>query len=49
MLAMKRVLTHLKTHGSLAGAEAEILSFEERQAFVDFARFRDLEQRYLEG
>jgi len=49
MLAMRRVLTHLKTHGSLAGAEAEVLSFEERQAFVDFARFKDLEKRYLGG
>lgn len=46
MLAMKRVLTHLNAHGSLVGAEPEILSFDERQVFVDYARYKDLEGRY---
>lgn len=46
MLAMKRVLTHLNTHGSLAGAEAEILPFDERQTFVNYAGYNDLEKRY---
>jgi 2-methylisocitrate lyase-like PEP mutase family enzyme len=46
MLAMTRILRHLHSRGSLAGAEAELISFEGRQALVDFARYRELEERY---
>lgn len=49
MLAMKDVMAHLKTHGSLAGAEEKLISFAERQALVDFDRFRALESRYRDG
>ena len=46
MLAMKRTLAHLKQAGSLAGAEDDILSFDDRQTFVDHARWVALEKRY---
>ena len=46
MLAMQRVLGHLHRHGSLAGAESEIISFAARQALVDLERYRALEDRY---
>ncbi|MET0680140.1 MAG: oxaloacetate decarboxylase [Burkholderiales bacterium] len=46
MLAMTRVLRHLHERGSLAGAEAELISFAGRQALVDFDRYRELEERY---
>jgi 2-methylisocitrate lyase-like PEP mutase family enzyme len=49
MLAMKDVMTHLHKHGSLAGAEDRLISFGERQALVDFDRFRALESRYRDG
>ena len=46
MLAMTRGLRHLHERGSLAGAEAELISFAGRQALVDFDRYRELEERY---
>ena len=46
MLAMKRTMMHLQTAGSLAGAEDSILGFDERQKFVDPARWLAIEQRY---
>jgi 2-methylisocitrate lyase-like PEP mutase family enzyme len=49
MLAMRDVMAHLKAHGSLAGAEEKLMSFAERQALVDFDRFRALESRYRDG
>ena len=49
MLAMKDVMAHLHKHGSLAGAEDRLISFGERQALVDFDRFRALESRYRDG
>ena len=49
MLAMKRTLAYLKQAGSLAGAENDILSFDDRQTFVDHARWVALEKRYAEN
>lgn len=46
MLAMKRTMAHLSKVGSLAGAEADILSFDDRQTFVNYAQWTDLEKRY---
>ena len=46
MLAMTHAMRHLKAHGSLAGAEEQIISFEARQALVDLPRFTALEDRY---
>ena len=49
MRAMKDAMAHLAAHGSLAGAEDRLISFAERQALVDFDRFRALESRYRDG
>ena len=46
MLAMKRTMAHLREVGSLAGAEADILPFNERQVFVDYAKWTEMEKRY---
>jgi 2-methylisocitrate lyase-like PEP mutase family enzyme len=46
MLAMKSTMAHLKQVGSLAGAEAAVISFDERQKFVNYAHWIDLEKRY---
>ena len=46
MLAMKRVMAHLQQVGSLTGAENDILGFEDRQKFVDQARWLAIEKRY---
>ena len=46
MLAMKTVLQHIKTNGSIAGIEDAIMSFKDRQALVDFDRFEHLAARY---
>lgn len=46
MLAMQRTLAHLQQVGSLAGAESDILGFEDRQKFVDQARWLAIEKRY---
>ena len=46
VLAMQSVLKHLKKHGSLAGAEAEVMPFTERQKLVDHQGYIELEKRY---
>jgi 2-methylisocitrate lyase-like PEP mutase family enzyme len=46
MRGMLDVLRHLKTQGTLAGAEALMVSFTERQELVDKASFDTLSQRY---
>lgn len=46
MLAMRGILAHLRRQGSLAGAESMLLSFNERQALVDHARYQALDARY---
>ncbi len=46
MFAMQGVMRHLKERGSLAGAEDQVIGFAERQAMVDFARYKELEKRY---
>jgi len=46
MLAMQKVMTHLKTHGSLEGTEDSVIAFKERQKFVDYQRYVDLERKY---
>ncbi len=48
LLAMQRTLAHLRTQGSLAGAEEQLIGFAERQAAVDFARWSTLDERYGE-
>jgi 2-methylisocitrate lyase-like PEP mutase family enzyme len=48
MLAMADVLDHLRKHGSLAGKEAAVMSFEERQRILRLPRFQELEQRYTD-
>lgn len=46
MLAMQRVLGHLHRHGSIEGAEEQLMMFAERQQVLDGAGFKVLEQRY---
>lgn len=46
MIAMQNIANHLKAKGSLAGAEAQVISFADRQKLVDHARFQELEKRY---
>ena len=46
MLAMLQVMRHLKTKGSLEGAESLVIPFDERQKLVDYARYVELETRY---
>ncbi len=46
MLAMQRVLGHLRAHGSLQGAESSLVSFDDRQKLVDYARYQEMEKRY---
>ena len=46
MLAMQNVMTHLKAHGSLEGVESAVIAFEDRQKFVDYPRYCELEKRY---
>jgi 2-methylisocitrate lyase-like PEP mutase family enzyme len=47
MIAMKNIAAHLKDKGSLAGAEASLISFAGRQELVDHARYQELEKRYV--
>lgn len=49
LLAMRNVLGHILQNGSIAGIEDAIISFEERQAMVDFDRYKELEKRYAGG
>ncbi len=46
MLAMSTVMKHLKQTGSLEGVQDAVVSFSERQQFVDYARYVALEQKY---
>ena len=46
MLAMKSTMAHLNQVGSLAGAEDAVISFDERQKFVNYGHWIDLERRY---
>jgi 2-methylisocitrate lyase-like PEP mutase family enzyme len=46
MLAMSKVMKHLKQTGSLDGVQDAVVSFNERQQFVDYARYVALEQKY---
>jgi 2-methylisocitrate lyase-like PEP mutase family enzyme len=46
MLAMSKVMQHLKQTGSLDGVEDAVVSFSERQKFVDYARYVEMEQKY---
>ena len=46
MLAMQRVLSHLRKQGSLEGAEELLVSFDDRQKLVDYAAYQELERRY---
>jgi hypothetical protein len=36
----------LKEHGSLQGMEHAVIDFADRQKFVDYPRYCELEQRY---
>lgn len=46
MLATKRVLAHLRAHGSTSGIEDQLLPFDERQIVVGKASYDAIEQRY---
>lgn len=46
MLAMQKVLGHLREHGSLEGAGELLVSFDDRQKIVDYDGHKDLERRY---
>ncbi len=39
-------MQHLKSHGSLDGVESAVIGFEDRQKFVDYPRYCELEKRY---
>ena len=47
MLAMQNVLGHLHAHGSIAGAENQMVMFDERQAILGHDRFKQMEMRYV--
>ncbi|MBG9390668.1 isocitrate lyase/PEP mutase family protein [Caenimonas aquaedulcis] len=49
MLAMKKTMAHLKRVGSLAGAEDAVISFDERQKFVNYAQWAQLEKKYADS
>lgn len=46
MLAMSTVMKHLKQQGSLEGAQDLVVSFAQRQQFVDYARYVEMEKQY---
>jgi len=46
LLAMKNVLGHLHKHGTIAGIEDAVMSFEDRQKMIDIDKFKSLEKRY---
>lgn len=46
MLAIMKTLRHLKQVGSLAGAEEQLIGFDDRQAIVQMERWTALEKRY---
>ncbi|WP_426959443.1 isocitrate lyase/PEP mutase family protein [Muricoccus radiodurans] len=47
LAGMKKVLTSLQEKGSVEGLEDAIVSFQDRQRFVDHDRFQALERRYV--
>ena len=49
MLAMSKVMQHLKQKGTLDGMEDAVVSFAERQRFVDYERYVALEKKYKEA
>jgi 2-methylisocitrate lyase-like PEP mutase family enzyme len=46
MLAMQRMFAHLHKHGSVAGAEDQLVMFAERQRALDAEGFKALEKKY---
>lgn len=46
MRSMQNVLGHLHQTGGIAGAEDQLVMFDERQAILDHDRFREMELRY---
>lgn len=46
MLAMSNVMKHLKQKGTLEGVEDMVVSFAQRQQFVDYARYVEMEKKY---
>lgn len=46
MLAMHNVMKHLKERGTLEGVESAVIQFHDRQKFVDYARYVELEKKY---
>lgn len=46
MLAMQNVLGHLRRHGSIDGAEDQLVMFDQRQAILGHDRFKEMEMRY---
>ncbi len=46
MLALKKTLQHLKTHGSTTGFEDQLIGFGERQEIVNKAAFDAIEKKY---
>jgi len=49
MLAMHKVMAHLRDHGSLVGVEDALVGFHDRQKIVDYPRYVELEKRYQGG
>lgn len=45
-LAMRKVLGHLHTHGTVAGIEQQLMTFAERQAMVGAQHYAALERKY---
>ena len=46
MLAMQKTMHHLKENGTLAGAEDDIILFDDRQKIVNYDAFKAAEKKY---
>jgi 2-methylisocitrate lyase-like PEP mutase family enzyme len=46
MLAMYNVMRHLRQNGSLEGIESMVIPFKDRQKFLDYPRYVEMEKRY---
>ena len=46
LLGMQAVLAHLERHGTIAGAEDQVMMFAERQKMLDGDFYRELAARY---
>lgn len=46
LLAMKKVLDHIRAEGSIRGVEDAIMSFQDRQRMVNFDRYKSREKQY---